>query len=71
MVKMSMLIYLVIRKYGYFGTTATMKAMEENENCSIPVSLSAVAHLIHGSTEGRFNLTILSRTFNTGMSIIQ
>jgi nickel-dependent lactate racemase len=45
----------LIRKYGYKGTTATMKAMEENEE--LRDSLSAVAHLIHGSSEGRFQVT--------------
>lgn len=45
----------LIRKYGYFGTPATLKACDENEE--LRQNLSAAAHLIHGSTEGRFNVT--------------
>lgn len=45
----------LIRKYGYVGTPTIMKAMEENEE--LKKNLSAVAHLIHGSTEGRFQVT--------------
>lgn len=45
----------LIRKYGYKGTPATMKALDENQE--LKDNLSAVAHLIHGSTEGRFNVT--------------
>jgi nickel-dependent lactate racemase len=44
----------VIRKYGYRGTPATLKAVEENED--IHDSLGAAAHLIHGSSEGRFRI---------------
>jgi nickel-dependent lactate racemase len=45
----------LIRKYGYFGTPATMKACAENEE--LRNNLSAAAHLIHGSSEGRFSIT--------------
>ena len=45
----------LIRKYGYVGTPNIMKAMEDNEE--LKHNLSAVAHLIHGSSEGRFNIT--------------
>jgi nickel-dependent lactate racemase len=45
----------LIRKYGYKGTPATMKAVEENED--IRNNLGAAAHLIHGSSEGRFKIT--------------
>ena len=45
----------LIRKYGYFGTPATMKACDEYEE--LRNNLSAAAHLIHGSSEGRFNIT--------------
>jgi hypothetical protein len=45
----------LIRKYGYFGTPATLKACEEHEE--LRNNLSAAAHLIHGSSEGRFNIT--------------
>jgi nickel-dependent lactate racemase len=45
----------LIRKYGYKGTPATLKAVEANEE--LRNNLSAAAHLIHGSSEGRFSIT--------------
>lgn len=45
----------LIRKYGYFGTPATLKACKENQE--LRNNLSAAAHLIHGSSEGRFTVT--------------
>ncbi|MBK5203467.1 MAG: DUF2088 domain-containing protein [Prolixibacteraceae bacterium] len=45
----------LIRKYGYHGTPATMKAVKENED--LRNNLSAAAHFIHGSSEGRFSIT--------------
>ncbi len=45
----------LIRKYGYRGTPATLKAVEENEE--LRDNLGAAAHLIHGSSEGRFKIT--------------
>uniref|UniRef100_E6PXH7 LarA-like N-terminal domain-containing protein n=1 Tax=mine drainage metagenome TaxID=410659 RepID=E6PXH7_9ZZZZ len=44
----------LIRKYGYFGTPATLKAVAENAD--LANDLSAAAHLIHGSSEGRFRI---------------
>ena len=48
-------IDLLIRKYGYFGTPQTLKAVSENS--ALRDNLSAAAHLIHGSSEGRFSIT--------------
>lgn len=45
----------LIRKYGYKGTPATLKAVKENED--LRNNLGAAAHLIHGSSEGRFKIT--------------
>ena len=45
----------LIRKYGYFGTPKTLAATKANEE--LRTNLSAAAHLIHGSSEGRFNIT--------------
>jgi len=45
----------LIRKYGYRGTPATLEAVETHAD--IAADLSAAAHLIHGSSEGRFNIT--------------
>jgi len=45
----------LIRKYGYVGTERVLKLVDENED--LRGNLSAAAHLIHGSTEGRFTVT--------------
>ena len=45
----------LIRKYGYFGTPSTLQYCTDNEE--LRNNLSAAAHLIHGSSEGRFNIT--------------
>jgi nickel-dependent lactate racemase len=45
----------LIRKYGYRGTETTLKAVEANAD--LANDLSAAAHLIHGSSEGRFKIT--------------
>jgi len=45
----------LIRKYGYRGTPATLAAIREDEE--LRNNLSAAAHFIHGSTEGRFKVT--------------
>lgn len=46
----------LIRKYGYRGTPATLKAVEENDE--LKNNLGAAAHLIHASSEGRFSVTV-------------
>ena len=45
----------MIRKFGYCGTPATLKAVAEDEE--LRNNLGAAAHLIHGSSEGRFGIT--------------
>ena len=45
----------LIRKYGYHGTPATLDAVAKNAD--LAADLSAAAHLIHGSSEGRFTIT--------------
>ena len=45
----------LIRKYGYRGTPSTLKSLKENKELNN--NLSAAAHLIHGSSEGRFSIT--------------
>ncbi|TVR41933.1 MAG: DUF2088 domain-containing protein [Planctomycetota bacterium] len=44
----------LIRKYGYRTTPEIMAALEANED--LANNLSAAAHLIHGSSEGRFTV---------------
>ncbi len=46
----------LIRKYGYHGTPATLAMVEQNAD--LAADLSAAAHLIHGSSEGRFKITL-------------
>jgi hypothetical protein len=45
----------LIRKYGYRGTPATLESLKGNDELN--ANLSAAAHLIHSSSEGRFNIT--------------
>ena len=45
----------LIRKYGYFGTPKTLAAV--NAHADLQENLGAAAHLIHGSSEGRFGIT--------------
>ncbi len=44
----------LIRKYGYCGTPKTLEAVKEDPQ--LAGNLSAAAHLIHGSSEGRFTI---------------
>lgn len=45
----------LIRQFGYRGTPATQEAVKNNGE--LAANLSAAAHLIHGSSEGRFTIT--------------
>jgi nickel-dependent lactate racemase len=45
----------LIRRFGYRGTPATMAAVDAHPE--LAANLSAAAHLIHGSSEGRFRIT--------------
>jgi len=45
----------LIRKYGYHGTEEVLREVRENED--LRSNLAAAAHLIHGSSEGRFRIT--------------
>ena len=48
----------LIRKYGYIGTERIMELVRRDRELS--ENLSAAAHLIHGSAEGRFSVIISS-----------
>jgi len=48
-------IDVLIRKYGYVNTPKILELTAQNED--LKNNLSATAHLIHGSSEGRFNIT--------------
>jgi hypothetical protein len=45
----------LIRKYGYVGTKKVLELVESQDD--LKANLSAAAHLIHGSSEGRFSVT--------------
>jgi nickel-dependent lactate racemase len=45
----------LIRKYGYVGSKRVLQLAAENPD--LAGNLSAAAHLIHGSSEGRFTIT--------------
>lgn len=59
----------LIRRYGYRGTPKTLEATRQDPE--LGASLSAAAHLIHGSSEGRFRIVYaaggLSREELTGV----
>jgi hypothetical protein len=63
---------LIIRKYGYRGTDTILKAAEDNQD--LADNLSVAAHLIHGSSEGRFNIRycpgVLSREEIEGVGFL-
>lgn len=45
----------LIRKYGYVGSPRVLELTKSNAD--LGANLSAAAHLIHGSSEGRFTIT--------------
>ncbi len=47
----------LIRKYGYRGRLETLAAFERPENGDLRANMGAAAHLIHGSSDGRFTVT--------------
>ncbi|GAB4108430.1 MAG: lactate racemase domain-containing protein [Phycisphaeraceae bacterium] len=49
----------LIRRHGYRGTPQTLRALEQDPE--LASNLSAAAHLIHGSSEGRFRVTYCTK----------
>ena len=49
----------LIRKYGYCGRENVLKLIKEHED--LKANLSAAAHLIHGSGDGRFSITYCTK----------
>lgn len=45
----------LIRKYGYCGRLKVLELFQQNED--LRANMGAAAHLIHGSSDGRFNIT--------------
>lgn len=50
-------IDVLIRKYGYTGRLNILEKFNNPENEDLRNNMSAAAHLIHGSSDGRFNIT--------------
>ncbi|MGC2400293.1 MAG: lactate racemase domain-containing protein [Acidobacteriaceae bacterium] len=59
----------LIRRFGYHGTPATLEAVKRNPE--LAAELGTAAHLIHSSSEGRFQITycpgVLSREETEGV----
>ena len=47
----------LIRKYGYCGRIHTLEEFKKPENSDLRENMGAAAHLIHGSSDGRFSIT--------------
>lgn len=47
----------LIRKYGYRGRLNTLEQFHHPENQDLRDNMGAAAHLIHGSSDGRFSIT--------------
>ncbi|MBR7072188.1 MAG: DUF2088 domain-containing protein [Eubacterium sp.] len=47
----------LIRKYGYRGRLHTLEEFRKPENADLRENMGAAAHLIHGSSDGRFTIT--------------
>jgi carbohydrate kinase (thermoresistant glucokinase family) len=56
----------LIRRHGYCGTDATLAAVARDPE--LAHSLSAAAHLIHGSSEGRFRITYCTDPARGGLT---
>ncbi|MBR5668525.1 MAG: D-mannonate epimerase, partial [Spirochaetales bacterium] len=50
---------LLIRKYGYKGRIHTLELLNANED--LQANMGVAAHLIHGSSDGRFSITYAVR----------
>ena len=47
----------LIRKYGYVGRENVLQLVKDPANADLNANLSVAAHLIHGSSDGRFSIT--------------
>lgn len=54
----------LIRKYGYIGRENVLKLVSENRD--LKENLSVAAHLIHGSSDGRFRITYCTKNLSRG-----
>jgi nickel-dependent lactate racemase len=54
----------LIRKYGYVHTSQVLRFVDENED--LRNNLGVAAHLIHGTSEGRFRITYCAGRLSRG-----
>ncbi len=47
----------LIRKYGYRGRLHTLEVFRREDAADLRANMGAAAHLIHGSSDGRFSIT--------------
>ena len=47
----------IIRKYGYCGRLKTLELFSDPQNTDLRENMGVAAHLIHGSSDGRFTIT--------------
>ena len=47
----------LIRKYGYRGRLQTLEVFRSPEAADLRANMGVAAHLIHGSSDGRFSIT--------------
>ena len=47
----------LIRKYGYRGRLHTLEVFQRDDAADLRANMGAAAHLIHGSSDGRFSIT--------------
>ncbi len=47
----------LIRKYGYKGRLHTLEVFRRDDAADLRANMGAAAHLIHGSSDGRFSIT--------------
>lgn len=51
----------LIRKYGYKGRLSTLASLRQEQGQDLRENMGAAAHLIHGSSDGRFTITYAVR----------
>ncbi len=51
----------LIRKYGYVGRENVLRLVKDDANADLQENLSVAAHLIHGSSDSRFNITYCTK----------
>ena len=59
----------LIRKYGYCGRVKVLELFKENQD--LQDNMGAAAHLIHGSSDGRFRITYATKPENISREEIE